>query len=334
MRPEPPNVIAVEAEVERDPILQKWADREGCALLAFVAPYIGVRANPVSEVYASIGPQEEFGVESFISKCAEAKVKKLHMLVNSPGGGVVSSYKIAKALRTHFTSIRVFVPHIAASGGTLISLTGDEIVMGIMSNLSPLDPQVRYNGMVISSNVFMRCFERFKKSFAQLQPDEAPYPVRCMTDKLDPLIMEEMNGTTQTCLTYVAEILEDVGYEWDEAFKKAAYLTANFTDHSTVLGRERLKEKGFKIVHETKYPSEWADMRRWLKKYIATPEGIHHMRYCLPTPKAAKPKTKESAKPRPTRASAAPKVLKRIGAPPPGANGRSPQKKESSNGTS
>src|SRR5262249_42921638 len=161
----------------KDNALQEWADRENCALLAFVAPYSGVRVNPVSEAYASIGVQEEFGIESFIDRCNQAKVKKLHLLVNSPGGNVVSSYKVAKALRSHFESIRVFVPHMAASGGTLLALTGNEIVMGIMSHLTPLDPQVSYKGMSISSNSFLRCFDRFTQAYGQLQPEEAPYPI-------------------------------------------------------------------------------------------------------------------------------------------------------------
>jgi hypothetical protein len=277
-----PNPIAIEPELENDPSLQKWADSEKCALLAFIAPYIGKRVSPVSEVYASIGMQEEFGVESFIDQCIHAKVKKLHLLVNSPGGGVVSSYKIAKALRTHFSEIRVFVPHMAASGGTLIALTGDEIVMGLMSHLSPLDPQFYYQGITLSSNTFARCFERFSNRFAKMQPDEAPYPIRCMTEKLDPLIMEEMNGTTQACIEYVIDILQMTGYSREDAVQKALHLTMNFTDHSTVLGRKALDEKGFKVVSEAKYRKEWLNMRQWLRRYIASPEGVHHLRYCLP----------------------------------------------------
>src|SRR4051812_47733306 len=102
--------IAVDPTPETSKELQEWANREDCALLAFVAPYSGIRVNPVSEAYASIGVQEEFGIESFIERCNQAKIKKLHLLVNSPGGNIVSSYKVAKALRSHFDLIRVFVP--------------------------------------------------------------------------------------------------------------------------------------------------------------------------------------------------------------------------------
>jgi len=79
--------------------------------------------------------------------------KKLLLLVNSSGGLVQSSYKIARALRKAFSEIIVFVPHIAASGGTLLALTGNQIVMGVMSQLSPLDPQATVGDGAISQTL-------------------------------------------------------------------------------------------------------------------------------------------------------------------------------------
>ena len=285
----PHGEIAVEPAEETDERIQKLADKERCALFAFVAPYTGVRVTPVAEAYASIGVHEEFGIESFIDRCDAAKVRKLHLLVNSPGGGVVSSYKVAKALGAHFNEIRVFVPHLAASGGTLIALTGTEIVMGLMSHLTPLDLQVNYKGTPISSNTFLRCFQRFMEAYGKLQPEEAPYPLRWMTEKLDPLIMEDMNGATQTCLDYIETVLKRAGYEDSDASSKAMYLVTGFTDHSAVLDRELLAKKKFRVVPNTKYPDEWAVMRSWLKKYIGRSESVHHMRYCLPKKKKRKP---------------------------------------------
>jgi ClpP class serine protease len=44
---------------------------------------------------------------------------------------------IAKTLRKNFSKIRVYIPHVAASGATLIAISADEIVMGEISRLSP-----------------------------------------------------------------------------------------------------------------------------------------------------------------------------------------------------
>ncbi len=291
----PHGEIAVEPIEETDEAIQRLADQENCALLAFVAPYSGVRLTPVSEAYASIGVHEEFGVESFVERCKNAKVRKLHLLINSPGGGIVSSYKVARALRQHFKEIRVFVPHMAASGGTLIALTGNEIVMGPMSHLTPLDLQVAYKGSPISSNTFLRCFERFMSAYGTLQPEEAPYPLRWMTEKLDPLVMEEMNGAIATCLNYVETILRDTGYSDKDASDKSRHLVLDFSDHSTVLHRELLIKQKFHVVPDSQHPEEWRTMRTWLKHYIGRSESVHHMRYCLPTKRKKKTQQRRRA---------------------------------------
>ena len=70
---QPRTGIAVEPVLEKNTSLQEWATRENGALLAFVAPDSGVRSSPVSDAYATIGVQEEFGIESFIDHCTQAK---------------------------------------------------------------------------------------------------------------------------------------------------------------------------------------------------------------------------------------------------------------------
>ena len=66
----------------------------------------------------------------------------LDLLVHTPGGLVLAAGQIAKALRRHPGKVTVFVPHYAMSGGTLIALAADEIVMDPNAVLGPVDPQV------------------------------------------------------------------------------------------------------------------------------------------------------------------------------------------------
>src|SRR5512136_2519804 len=66
----------------------------------------------------------------------------LDLVLHTPGGLVLASYQIAHAVRMHPGKITVFVPHYAMSGGTLIALAADEIVMEEHAVLGPVDPQV------------------------------------------------------------------------------------------------------------------------------------------------------------------------------------------------
>jgi ClpP class serine protease len=64
----------------------------------------------------------------------------LDLVLHTPGGLVLAALQIAKAVREHKGKVTVFVPHYAMSGGTLIALAADEIVMCEHSVLGPIDP--------------------------------------------------------------------------------------------------------------------------------------------------------------------------------------------------
>ncbi|GMU96699.1 MULTISPECIES: ATP-dependent Clp protease proteolytic subunit [Ignavibacterium] len=66
----------------------------------------------------------------------------IDIILHTPGGLVLASEQIANALKKHPAKVTVFVPHYAMSGGTLIALAADEIVMDENAVLGPLDPQL------------------------------------------------------------------------------------------------------------------------------------------------------------------------------------------------
>jgi ClpP class serine protease len=66
----------------------------------------------------------------------------LDIVLHTPGGLVLASLQIARAIRSHKGKVTVFVPHYAMSGGTLIALGADEIVMSPHAVLGPVDPQL------------------------------------------------------------------------------------------------------------------------------------------------------------------------------------------------
>lgn len=66
----------------------------------------------------------------------------IDLILHTPGGLVLAAEQIAQALGRHPGRVTVFVPHYAMSGGTLIALAADEIVMDENAVLGPVDPQV------------------------------------------------------------------------------------------------------------------------------------------------------------------------------------------------
>lgn len=66
----------------------------------------------------------------------------IDLILHTPGGLVLASEQIAEALLRHPGKVTVFVPHYAMSGGTLIAMAADELVMDENAVLGPLDPQL------------------------------------------------------------------------------------------------------------------------------------------------------------------------------------------------
>ncbi|MGQ9661711.1 MAG: SDH family Clp fold serine proteinase [Kiritimatiellia bacterium] len=66
----------------------------------------------------------------------------IDLVLHTPGGLALASVQIARALKRHPARTRVVVPHYAMSGGTLIALAAQEILMDPNSVLGPVDPQL------------------------------------------------------------------------------------------------------------------------------------------------------------------------------------------------
>jgi ClpP class serine protease len=64
------------------------------------------------------------------------------LVLHTPGGLVLAALQIARALHKRPGKVTVFVPHYAMSGGTLIALAADQIVMSEHAMLGPVDPQL------------------------------------------------------------------------------------------------------------------------------------------------------------------------------------------------
>jgi ClpP class serine protease len=89
----------------------------------------------------------------------------IDLVLHTPGGLALASTQIARALSRHKGKVTVFIPHYAMSGGTLIALAADEIVMSEHAVLGPADPQV---GGVPAASI-LRAVER--KPIAEIEDE-------------------------------------------------------------------------------------------------------------------------------------------------------------------
>lgn len=73
--------------------------------------------------------------------------RNIDLFLHTPGGQVDAVEKIITVLKQRTDSYRVIVPSWAKSGGTIIAIASNEIVLGVNSELGPIDPQLTINGI-------------------------------------------------------------------------------------------------------------------------------------------------------------------------------------------
>lgn len=81
-------------------------------------------------------------VHALMECCHGVEEDELDLIIHSPGGSAEAAEQIVEYLRSQFTYIRCFVPMQAKSAATMVALGCDEIVLGLHSELGPIDPQI------------------------------------------------------------------------------------------------------------------------------------------------------------------------------------------------
>ena len=86
--------------------------------------------------------------------------KNLLLILHTPGGDIHAVESIVEYLHQKFNSITTIVPYLAMSGGSMISLASDTIILGKQSQLGPTDPQIVIQNKQHSARAIKNAFDR------------------------------------------------------------------------------------------------------------------------------------------------------------------------------
>lgn len=134
-----PQIHYRQLQVARTKLLEKLARKRNSTVITMIhrQESIGFFGIPVYK-FISIEDSEEI----LRAIRMAPKDKPIDLIIHTPGGLVLAATQIAKALKDHPAKTRVIIPHYAMSGGTLIALAADEIIMDPHAVLGPVDPQL------------------------------------------------------------------------------------------------------------------------------------------------------------------------------------------------
>ncbi|MEJ7554417.1 MAG: ATP-dependent Clp protease proteolytic subunit [Aquificaceae bacterium] len=159
----------------------------------------------------------------------------IDLIVHTPGGLALASTQIANALVRHKGPVRVIVPHYAMSGGTLLALSADEIIMDPNAVLGPVDPQI---GQMPAASI-LKVLE---------QKD-----IKDIEDQT--LIMADIaRKAIDQMKSYLLWLLTQNGMEEEKAERIAQELATGKYTHDYPLTVEYLKELGLNV--STDVPEE------------------------------------------------------------------------------
>ncbi len=157
----------------------------------------------------------------------------IDLVLHTPGGMVLAAEQIAHALINHPAEVTVFVPHYAMSGGTLLALAANRIVMSPHAVLGPLDPQI---GQFPAASI-LRAVERKEASGHKIE-DET-------------LMLADVAGKAMRQVRdYVARILARRGWEPERADELARKMTEGRWTHDYPIGFEEARELGLPVSDE------------------------------------------------------------------------------------
>lgn len=271
--------------------VKDMADKCNALALCIIAPFAPLRVAPRRSLAASFSFPDEFMLEEFIGVVLEKYPKKedrppLYLLLHSPGGTVSSSYMVARTLRSHFNRIVGFVPHMAASGATIVALSCNEIVMGDISRLTGIDPHHEIDGELVYPLSTVRAFKNLEEILGTKTLDEISFPYQHLVQSITAEKYDEATHALKMVEDYATELMQKAGYAEPEIERIINGVLYDIEAHEEVITTDRAKEIGIKVKHfaeDPKYKECWKVMKGWLNKYFLQPSPIHFIKYCIPS---------------------------------------------------
>lgn len=257
------------------PLAAEYVTLKGEALNQELRKQIG-RYNKKQETYLVVyaaamnkpSPAPELNSEDYKILCdilREVDSKSLDMYLETPGGSGEVAEELVRFMRDKYDKVSFVVAGEAKSAGTILVLSGDEIMMADTGSLGPIDAQVRIGRSTVSANDYLEWINARKEEADQsgiLHAMEAT-----IIAQVSPGELEQVYNALEFAKDLVKEWLPQYKYrDWDvtetrkepvtEEMKKerAAAIAEGLTDthrwrtHGRSIKREDLEGIGLKIT--------------------------------------------------------------------------------------
>jgi hypothetical protein len=186
----------------------------------------------------------------------------LDLILHTPGGSVTAAESLVYYIREKFgLNVRVIIPQMAMSAGTMIACSASTIIMGHQSCIGPFDPSVR------NVSAFA-VFEEFERASNDIKENPHNVPLwQTMLSKYPPAFLEECEKAIELADTIVPQWLEENMFkslEKDDRDNRISKIKdslnnpTNTKEHSRHVHLAQARELGF-IVEQLEDDQEFQE---------------------------------------------------------------------------
>lgn len=135
--------------------------RKGTSVIFYASAFLQKKSSP----NVSIDRED---VNGFMDAIYEADPDKgLTLILHAPGGDIYAVESIVDYLHAKFDKIETIVPYLAMSGGAMMSLASDLVILGKQSQLGPIDPQFSAGNKSYSARAIEEGFNNARKDIEE-----------------------------------------------------------------------------------------------------------------------------------------------------------------------
>jgi len=189
----------------------------------------------------------------FQDQLANLKGKSIDIILETPGGLAEVVEDLVKLVRYRYEKVGIIVPGYSKSAGTIFAMAGDEILMGPMSALGPIDAQIMTNNKRFSAEAFLEGFEKIKEEVikeGKLNPAYIP-----ILQNISPGEIQHCENAQTFSKKLVTEWLSEYKFKyWDKHSSTGKSVT-----------KEEKEKRATKIATTLCKQSEWLTHGRSIK---------------------------------------------------------------------
>ncbi len=188
------------------------------------------------------------------------KQERISLFLFTSGGDIMSPIRIVKLIKSHSNKFEVIIPFKAHSAGTLLSLGADNIVMGKLGELSPVDPTTGHpfnprnpdnQKQILQVSVEdLISYFMFAKEKAGIKEEQMIDVFKQLTDKMHPLALGNIYRAfrmTKILTERLLEIHMDKNKDSVKIKRIISELTGGICVHGYPITRDEADKLGLKI---------------------------------------------------------------------------------------